>query len=345
MEKELRIAINKEEAYWQVKSRVQWLNEGDKNTKFFHAQTMKRRRFNQIRGLEDGNGIWHESCVDSQMTHEDNEALIASVTGIKIKEAVSKFPPLELQDLMGSLASMEELKGVVEVLKTYAAGSGQEINLSKSSISFGSKTPKKIRKTIERIFNIQSKDDFGRYLGLQADFRHSKKAVFKEDFQGGQWWEKNVLGLESASLVTCFGSPLLSNSIPFIWKVLTFLEVGRISVIGFEPLEVVEVWKQNIAKFRGARAQKGVEKSPRMGNVAIESMPRRVQWKPPLFGTLKVNSDAAWCKDMLRAGVGWVVCDFAGLLQPAGGLGELFCHSTAIAEVVAVRDSLEFCCK
>nr|XP_017192334.1 uncharacterized protein LOC108175048 [Malus domestica] len=77
-------------------------------------------------------------------------------------------------------ASVEELKGVVEVLKTYAAGSGQEINLSKSSISFGSKTPKKIRKTIERIFNIQSKDGFGRYLGLQADFRHSKKAVFEE---------------------------------------------------------------------------------------------------------------------------------------------------------------------
>lgn len=73
-------------------------------------------------------------------------------------------------------ASVEESKGVVEVLKTYAAGSGQEINMSKSSIFFGSKTTKKI----ERTLNIQSKDGFGRYLGLQKDFGHSKKAVFKE---------------------------------------------------------------------------------------------------------------------------------------------------------------------
>lgn len=43
-----------------------------------------------------------------------------------------------------------------------------------------------------------------------------------------------------------------------------------------QPLEVVEVWKQNIAEFRGARAQEGVERSPLMGNVAIESVPRRV---------------------------------------------------------------------
>ncbi|XP_070672442.1 uncharacterized protein [Malus domestica] len=126
-------------------------------------------------------------------------------------------------------------------------------------------------------------------------------------------------------------------------NVFTFLEVGRISVIGFEPLEVVKVWKHNIVQFRGTRAHEGVERSPRMGNVAIESVPRRVQWKPPLFGTLRVNFDAAWCKDLLRAGVGLVVYDFVRLLQAAGGSGELFCHFAAAAEAVAVRDALEFC--
>lgn len=103
IEKDLRIANKEEKAYWRVESRVQWLNEGDKNTNFFHAQTMKRWRFNQIRGLEEENGIWHESevgicsiavsyfselfqsCylrqvdeiigwVDSRVTHDDNKA-------------------------------------------------------------------------------------------------------------------------------------------------------------------------------------------------------------------------------------------------------------------------------
>ncbi|KAM2417384.1 hypothetical protein ACFX1W_024235 [Malus domestica] len=122
------------------------------------------------------------------------------------------------------------------------------------------------------------------------------------------------------------------------WNEVVFNGVSR------QPLEVVEAWKQNIAEFRGTRAQEGVQRSPRMGNVAIESVPRRVQWKPPLFGTLKIKSDAAWCKDSLRAAVGWVFYDFVRLLQAAGGSGELFCHFVATAEAVAVRDALEFCC-
>lgn len=58
---DLRIALKEEEAYWRAKSRTQWLQEGDKNTKFFHAQTIKRRRFNQIRGIENSHGFWHET--------------------------------------------------------------------------------------------------------------------------------------------------------------------------------------------------------------------------------------------------------------------------------------------
>ena len=33
----------KEEAYWFQRSRVNWLNLRDKNTKFFHQSTMQRR--------------------------------------------------------------------------------------------------------------------------------------------------------------------------------------------------------------------------------------------------------------------------------------------------------------
>ncbi|KAM1348571.1 hypothetical protein ACFX2F_002741 [Malus domestica] len=52
-----------------------------------------------------------------------------------------------------------------------------------------------------------------------------------------------------------------------------------------------------------------------------------------------MNTDAAWCKSSLRAGVGWVGRDFAGLLQAAGGLGTGFCHSTA----TAIRSALLAC--
>ncbi|KAM1118763.1 hypothetical protein PS1_043450 [Malus domestica] len=53
-----------------------------------------------------------------------------------------------------------------------------------------------------------------------------------------------------------------------------------------------------------------------------------------------MNTDAAWCKSSLRAGVGWVGRDFAGLLQTARGLGTGFCHSAAAVEACAIRGVL-----
>ncbi|KAM1939412.1 hypothetical protein ACFX13_027259 [Malus domestica] len=69
-ESDLRAAHKEEELYWKIKSRNQWLKEGDKNTKFFHAQTLKRRRLNLIRGIEDSHGVWHD---------EDNEIIDTAV--------------------------------------------------------------------------------------------------------------------------------------------------------------------------------------------------------------------------------------------------------------------------
>lgn len=63
-------------------------------------------------------------------------------------------------------AMVREAKAIGDVLEAYAQGSGQIINLSKSSIFFGFKTLKQNKKKIERALGIQSKEEFGRYLGL-----------------------------------------------------------------------------------------------------------------------------------------------------------------------------------
>ncbi|OMO50810.1 reverse transcriptase [Corchorus capsularis] len=47
-----------EETFWAQKSRVQWLQQGEKNTRFFHLSTICRRRRNRITMLRDGNGDW-----------------------------------------------------------------------------------------------------------------------------------------------------------------------------------------------------------------------------------------------------------------------------------------------
>ena len=48
--------LYQEEILWFQKSREKWVRFGDKNTKFFHIQTIVRRKRNKVHGLflEDG---------------------------------------------------------------------------------------------------------------------------------------------------------------------------------------------------------------------------------------------------------------------------------------------------
>ncbi|WCJ39636.1 RNA binding RNA-directed DNA polymerase [Euphorbia peplus] len=55
---ELDMILIQEEIFWFQKSRVKWLNLGDRNTSFFHLSTVIRRKRNKILGLRDANGIW-----------------------------------------------------------------------------------------------------------------------------------------------------------------------------------------------------------------------------------------------------------------------------------------------
>ena len=41
---------------WKLKSRVDWLNEGDANTKFFHSYASARITSNSIWGLQNHHG-------------------------------------------------------------------------------------------------------------------------------------------------------------------------------------------------------------------------------------------------------------------------------------------------
>lgn len=50
-----------EELFWFQKSREKWVKLGDKNTAFFHAQTIIRRKRNKVHGLNLPSGIW---CTD-----------------------------------------------------------------------------------------------------------------------------------------------------------------------------------------------------------------------------------------------------------------------------------------
>lgn len=113
----LEAAYKEEEAFWRQRSRVQWLNSGDRNTSFFHAATRGRRAINKFAVIEDSRGkaVYKEEeivqCIteyfaqifSSQManseqvvldgltplvTDEMNQTLIAPPSALEIKEAL-----------------------------------------------------------------------------------------------------------------------------------------------------------------------------------------------------------------------------------------------------------------
>lgn len=60
-----------EEEYWSKRSKVRWLKEGDKNTRYFHAVTAQRRRVNRIERLKsyEGQQIEGENELGKEITN------------------------------------------------------------------------------------------------------------------------------------------------------------------------------------------------------------------------------------------------------------------------------------
>jgi len=49
-----------EEKYWKQKSGMSWFKDGDRNTKFFHAQVRGRRKKLQLSRIQNSQGMWIE---------------------------------------------------------------------------------------------------------------------------------------------------------------------------------------------------------------------------------------------------------------------------------------------
>jgi hypothetical protein len=70
-EKELELdkLLDGEEMWWKQRSRADWLQHGDKNTKFFHMKASQRKKRNTIKGIIDQQGQY-------KTKHEDIETVL-----------------------------------------------------------------------------------------------------------------------------------------------------------------------------------------------------------------------------------------------------------------------------
>ena len=56
--KDLEVVLSQKEEIWALKSQVNWLVQGDRNTAFYHVSMLVKRKRNQISVIKDSIGEW-----------------------------------------------------------------------------------------------------------------------------------------------------------------------------------------------------------------------------------------------------------------------------------------------
>jgi hypothetical protein len=83
----------REEVMWRQRSRIQWLAEGDKNTRFFHLRSSKRKKKNQISRLKKSDGDMTEDVQEmAEMTSGSYEDLYRSEGTSNMGEVIDVIP-------------------------------------------------------------------------------------------------------------------------------------------------------------------------------------------------------------------------------------------------------------
>ena len=114
LRKDINLMLDDEEVWWQQRSRVQWLGEGDRNTKYFHHRDSERRRKNAILGLWNDVGLWCDSKEDVVRTVLSYfEGVYSSSNPSQLEEVTSLIPTKVSEDMNHGLIkefSTEEVR-------------------------------------------------------------------------------------------------------------------------------------------------------------------------------------------------------------------------------------------
>ncbi|KAK4381261.1 hypothetical protein Sango_2986000 [Sesamum angolense] len=162
--KELESIAAYEETLWQQRSKDLWLREGDRNTGDVYVYS---------RPLIEDIAKWTEflpHIVDASMV----EDLLHPYTTLEVSKALSQMAPQKSpgpddDTLLFCQASPECTMAIKGVLEVHRRASGQEINFSKSWVTFSCNTREDLGRFIAAELAIRQENKMELYLGLPPD--------------------------------------------------------------------------------------------------------------------------------------------------------------------------------
>eukprot|EP00253_Pinus_taeda_P013006 PITA_13006 len=117
-----------EEILWRQKSRIKWLREGERNTKFFHQAMIKHRQRNKILSIKykNGNRVVEQAEIEQVLMDHHKEILSEPQADRmhEIHEIFSAIPRLVSEDQNKALmiaATLEEIEEIVKAMKKCTA--------------------------------------------------------------------------------------------------------------------------------------------------------------------------------------------------------------------------------
>eukprot|EP00253_Pinus_taeda_P029908 PITA_29908 len=118
--------VNRRRLYGRKKSRIQWLKEGEKNTKFFHRSTIDHRSANKILRIKDDQGTsvqTHHEISALLINHFSQIALEPNIDREEaIKDLMTYIPKLITEDQNKALNRAITLEEVEEAVKEMPNG-------------------------------------------------------------------------------------------------------------------------------------------------------------------------------------------------------------------------------
>ena len=119
--------MHQEELYWRQRSRISWLQDGDRNTRYFHAMASQRKRNNHIKSLKNSEGYLVEDIVAlHDMVRSYFNSLYHSDQPSHISNVMEQIDPIVRPDmneyLLQDLAPAEVYEALMQMHPTKALG-------------------------------------------------------------------------------------------------------------------------------------------------------------------------------------------------------------------------------
>jgi hypothetical protein len=108
---------DQKETYWKQRAHVDWLKNGDRNTKYFHSFASERKKMNRIKNLKKEDGVVVEDEVGmKEVVTNYFSTLFTSSTGTRMDELLGHIDPRVTEEMNAELCKEFSSKEVVEAL-------------------------------------------------------------------------------------------------------------------------------------------------------------------------------------------------------------------------------------